>query len=259
MKYLFIVIFFLSFTESFSQNQSFNELLKLYENGAEQEIESSLAKRFFNFTPDDNEVGFQTLSSRAIVFRNDNFIGLSAYSNCGAGGSCQIAYLVVFDMKGTIIDRLRNFEDKMSDCSFSDSRKCIYSSDSLIVIKDQKTTGDCIEDKTFTNKIKIECVRINNLGKFTTTNHYNIDTRRENYKVSSKLLTSSLLNGKTKEQLAVMRNEIFAAHGYKFKTTKWQEYFSNVKWYNPQFENVDSKLSFIERENIALILKYEKK
>ena len=55
-----------------------------------------------------------------------------------------------------------------------------------------------------------------------------------------------------------MRNEIFAAHGYIFKTAKWSDFFKTKDWYSPRFENVDKYLTIIERENIKMIKKHEK-
>ncbi|MEM7037835.1 MAG: YARHG domain-containing protein, partial [Bacteroidota bacterium] len=60
------------------------------------------------------------------------------------------------------------------------------------------------------------------------------------------------------EDLDVMRNEIFAEYGYKFKTEKWQKYFADQKWYQPRFDNVDDKLTDLDRKNIEAILKMKK-
>jgi DNA-binding PadR family transcriptional regulator len=59
----------------------------------------------------------------------------------------------------------------------------------------------------------------------------------------------------TVEELDVMRNEIFAEYGYKFKSKKWQNYFSTFSWYKPRFDNVDQKLTEIDKHNIKVILK----
>lgn len=61
------------------------------------------------------------------------------------------------------------------------------------------------------------------------------------------------------EDLDIMRNEIFARYGLKFKTEKWQKYFSTKPWYKPQSDNVDSKLTDIEKHNIQVILTMKKK
>ncbi len=57
------------------------------------------------------------------------------------------------------------------------------------------------------------------------------------------------------EQLDIMRNEIFADYGYKFKIEKWKKYFESKKWYVPRHEDVNEFLSEIEKYNIDLILK----
>jgi hypothetical protein len=74
---------------------------------------------------------------------------------------------------------------------------------------------------------------------------------------SQRLLTSSDLYGMTPYQLKIMRNEIFARHGYIFKTDDMKRYFNGQAWYNPRYNNVDNFLSSIEKKNIALIMRYE--
>lgn len=63
----------------------------------------------------------------------------------------------------------------------------------------------------------------------------------------------------TIDDLDVMRNEIYAAHGYIFTKKKWQDYFAKQAWYTPQFKNVDDQLSEIEKHNIRAILNQKKK
>lgn len=57
------------------------------------------------------------------------------------------------------------------------------------------------------------------------------------------------------EDLDLMRNEIFAEYGYRFQSEKWSSYFSKMPWYTPLFDNVDDKLTEIDKANIKLILK----
>jgi len=61
------------------------------------------------------------------------------------------------------------------------------------------------------------------------------------------------------QNLKIMRNEIFARYGYKFKTKDMADYFGAKAWYVPQYEDVTSKLTEIERINIALIQELEKR
>ncbi len=59
------------------------------------------------------------------------------------------------------------------------------------------------------------------------------------------------------DELDLMRNEIFADYGYIFKSEKWEKYFKDKSWYNPRFDNVDDKLSELEKENIDFILNFK--
>lgn len=63
----------------------------------------------------------------------------------------------------------------------------------------------------------------------------------------------------TIEDLDLMRNEIYAAHGYTFKSKKWQDYFGKQSWYKAQFDNVDDQLTEIEKHNVTAILNQKKK
>jgi hypothetical protein len=58
--------------------------------------------------------------------------------------------------------------------------------------------------------------------------------------------------------LKVMRNEIFARYGYKFKTRDMADFFGTQDWYFPTHDDVASGLTEIERINIALIQALEK-
>lgn len=59
------------------------------------------------------------------------------------------------------------------------------------------------------------------------------------------------------EELRLLRNEIFAKHGYIFNSTDLNEYFSSKDWYVPKYKNVDTLLTKTDKENIDLILEME--
>ena len=78
------------------------------------------------------------------------------------------------------------------------------------------------------------------------------------YKQSSeKILRHKDLNELSKEELRLMRNEIFADYGYIFNSTDLKNYFSSKSWYHPKYKNVSSKLSIVEKINIKTILTIE--
>lgn len=51
----------------------------------------------------------------------------------------------------------------------------------------------------------------------------------------------------------IMRNEIFARHGFIFKTDDMRNYFNSQSWYVPKYDNVNSFLTEIEKYNAELI------
>ncbi len=57
----------------------------------------------------------------------------------------------------------------------------------------------------------------------------------------------------TSDDLDLMRNEIFASYGYKFKLPKWDQYFRSQEWYKPRYDNVDDKLNAYEKANLEVI------
>ena len=74
---------------------------------------------------------------------------------------------------------------------------------------------------------------------------------------SNRKLTSEDLTGKSLWELKIMRNEIFARYGYKFKTEEMRDYFNKQKWYEPKYDDVKSKLTEVENYNIKMIKQYE--
>jgi len=74
---------------------------------------------------------------------------------------------------------------------------------------------------------------------------------------SERLLTDSDLQGISKSELRIMRNEIFARHGYIFKSDDLKEHFGNQSWYSPKYADVNSMLTNIEQKNVRFILSYE--
>jgi len=74
---------------------------------------------------------------------------------------------------------------------------------------------------------------------------------------SERLLTNSDIAGLSKWQLKIMRNEIYARHGYIFKTDDMRSYFNQQSWYSPQYEDISTFLSKIEKANIEFIKKHE--
>jgi hypothetical protein len=80
------------------------------------------------------------------------------------------------------------------------------------------------------------------------------------YKIAScRQITNNDLTGLSKQELRLIRNEIFARYGYQFKSIDLQKHFSRMSWYHGHATNVDTYLTDIEKNNIKLIRKFEQK
>ncbi|MEG0577890.1 MAG: YARHG domain-containing protein [Romboutsia sp.] len=73
-------------------------------------------------------------------------------------------------------------------------------------------------------------------------------------------LTKEELSPYSKNDLAIIRNEIFARYGYIFKTKEYRDFFNTTTWYkpNPNCKGDESELNPIEKANIKLIKTIEK-
>ncbi len=75
--------------------------------------------------------------------------------------------------------------------------------------------------------------------------------------LSVRELTYEDIVGLTKEELRLLRNEIFARHGYIFQSEDLANHFAQFDWYTPVSSNVFGELSAIEKANVDFLKKYE--
>jgi hypothetical protein len=75
---------------------------------------------------------------------------------------------------------------------------------------------------------------------------------------SQRLLGASDVDNMMKEDLAFMRNEIFARHGFCFRKKDLRQQFEMQEWYVPDNTDIRGRLTEIEKKNLALIKRYEK-
>jgi hypothetical protein len=70
-------------------------------------------------------------------------------------------------------------------------------------------------------------------------------------------LTSADLEGRTADELRILRNEIYARHGYVFKSEELAARFKKESWYHetPAFD--PASLTGVEKANVALLKKTE--
>ncbi|UIR57031.1 YARHG domain-containing protein [Sphingobacterium sp. SRCM116780] len=75
---------------------------------------------------------------------------------------------------------------------------------------------------------------------------------------SKSRLTEAQLKNLKKLDLEIIRNTIFARHGYAFTKINVRQFFDPVDWYVPVSNDVTKELSQLERDNIALLTRFEK-
>lgn len=94
------------------------------------------------------------------------------------------------------------------------------------------------------------------LADKTTTTEITYNSADEYYHITgSRKLTYDDIKGLSNQELRIMRNEIYARHGYIFQDAMLRDHFLQKPWYTPQTKNV--ALSNIEQYNVLFIKSYE--
>lgn len=89
-----------------------------------------------------------------------------------------------------------------------------------------------------------------------TTEEPKKEVETPEFRVIKKYAKNRLLTLDSSE-LRIMRNQIFAQYGYIFKSPELTEHFIQKDWYKPTRNSVDTFLTELDKENIALVRKYE--
>jgi hypothetical protein len=87
---------------------------------------------------------------------------------------------------------------------------------------------------------------------------YKYSTKAGNYPQSStKDLKEADVENLRPAELRIMRNEIYARHGYAFKLADMRAHFEKQDWYMAVSQDITDKLTAREKKNAALIKRYE--
>ncbi|WP_375325398.1 YARHG domain-containing protein [Flagellimonas sp. GZD32] len=241
----------LSYSQESTENV-FNQILKL--NSGDRLSKNQIIKFF-----DSPSEPYDFVLFDSVVHMSETFIVISTIHKRKNKYRYQSSsFISSFKPNGIMVDRIR-VEGGLSDCSFS-----IYSNLGLfnsenISVHTTKQEFDCNSGTTLSINIEVSEYEIQENGLFKKIRVKNIDPNRVNRRISLYLLNYNELNGLSLDSLAVLRNEIFASHGYKFKNRYWKEYFDKKDWYVPIKNTVSNKdLLLIEQLNLENILKYEK-
>ena len=86
------------------------------------------------------------------------------------------------------------------------------------------------------------------------------DTSGYNNILSERKLSEDDISDKTKSELEIMRNSIYARYGYKFKREDLLNHFSQYSWYNPTTNDMGTIYNMMndnEKYNVDFIKKHE--
>lgn len=75
---------------------------------------------------------------------------------------------------------------------------------------------------------------------------------------SNAILEKSAVENLKRGDLTIIRNTIYARHGYSFKNRPLRVFFDAQDWYIPVHTNIKADFTDIEKQNIELLLRYEK-
>ena len=71
-------------------------------------------------------------------------------------------------------------------------------------------------------------------------------------------ITDGDLNELTRMEVAAIRNEIYARHGYTFSSQEWADFFATATWYVPNAAFSNDMLNTTEKQNAESIVACEK-
>lgn len=87
---------------------------------------------------------------------------------------------------------------------------------------------------------------------------YKSEDPQSYYQLSLSIQPDNFFKGKSKEELKIMRNTIYAKYGLLFqKGGDMENYFKGKSWYNPYLKDVSACLTEIEKRNILSIIRFE--
>jgi len=247
----YVVLFGLFFVmQSNTQAQEFEKVLSLFEE-SNKKIPEALALKYFDFTASERT---SALFTGTILVQTDDYVLLSTILECNIAQNCEQSSVTSFDTTGTRIATIV-YERQIADCSFDDARTSVFVASDLLVFSETRIKLDCVGDGARTGiKEWLEFQPIKEDGSFSKSYIDKKAISRENYIFSHKVFTKEELETKTEEELGIIKNEIFASHGYMFTSQEWQDYFESKPWYVPSDEDAINKLTEIEKKNVALIL-----
>ena len=200
---------------------------------------------------------FETRTARRLI-KHQNFYLAEIRYDCVSGGNCEALEVYTFDFEGNLISKLE-IEKRLADCVFESKKDLTHKTEQTWYILETKIVRECEDEPNQQIDLKLVEYDLSKEGVFSKQSEQTIESNRPYFDFSIGLKNRKELEKLSKDELAKIRNEIFASYGYSFKSDKWKEYFRQFEWYQPFKGAVsEDELNFFERENLKLILNLEK-
>uniref|UniRef100_UPI004049816E YARHG domain-containing protein n=1 Tax=Flavobacterium sp. TaxID=239 RepID=UPI004049816E len=96
------------------------------------------------------------------------------------------------------------------------------------------------------------------IGEWFRSEYASATTLIYTLNASNTLLKKEDVENLKKGDITIIRNTIYARHGYSFKYRPLRVFFDAQSWYIPVHTDIKSEFTEIEKANIKLLLRYEK-
>ncbi|MDW3209097.1 MAG: YARHG domain-containing protein [Reichenbachiella sp.] len=238
--------------------QSFEYLLQLSDNII-KEIPRYHIEKFIGTDWDDEDDPYRKIYSEDTDHYklHDNYVLTFSVSIHGVANETVLA---TFTSDGKRIDHIgvaQSSDMDLSSTSYSSQSFKIFS-DSLVRVLDQTTKAKNY-DYMMPDSLDLFDLDSTEVIETTKYTHFVIQNSGEIKEVMPQqtILDETELRTLSKAELRLKRNEFFARLGYIFKSEDLRTHFENTSWYEPEFEDVTSKLTAYDKYNINIIKRIE--
>ncbi len=192
-------------------------------------------------------------------------------------------FLASFSEQGDMIDQLRfkaiSFDGTLSVNMVDDAiieveyidffvKNHFKHSDNYIQKQDRQSKfgyrpvpeREVILEKQFIEYTDFEYYSFDNNKQFQQLSKNNTAYKNRTYpQAANRIISNEELLLMKSDELELMRNEIYASHGFIFTDASWSTHFSEMTWYTASQKNVTAMLSDVERINLEHITAITKK
>ncbi len=221
-------------------------------------IPDQLAKQYLNRDiPDKRQRGYYT---GQIKLETDQYYGLFYESPCHERDVCRTGFFTTVSKEGEPIDHII--------FSYDTANRLTYDTMNSRIIQ-QTLIEQVIKDKDFKPKGEYHQYLASDTTRYR---YYDLSESGTMEKIPLKEFTGKRMFPFTSHRLVqpnelkfmstretqIMKYEIFADYGFKFKAERWKEYFENKDWYEPKKFEVFEDMNIFEKWNVKRILKYQR-